>query len=146
MNIFAKACISLMGAGLLAGAAFADHSITVEANKSKAMRLKGEAAAVVVGNPNFADVAVHDSRLIFVTGKALGQTNLLVFDKNGREIFNGDIIVKSGIQNTVNLVRAGEIRTHNCSPNCRGMLAVGDDHGRYTQLADQIETLKELSE
>lgn len=148
MNRLAKACAALTGAALLAGAAFADHSsrITIEANKSKALRLKGAASAIVVGNPNFADVAVHNEHLIFITGKTYGTTNLLVFNKDGRQIYSGDIVVTNSASNLLVVNRAGAMNTYDCAGKCREILATGDEDGYFESLSEQMEALQELSE
>jgi len=148
MKRLAKACAALTGAVLLAGAAFADHSgtIKIEANKSKALRLKGAAAAIVVGNPNFADVAVHNEHLIFITGKTYGTTNVLVFDEAGRQIYAGDIVVTNSASDLLVINRAGQMNTYDCAGTCREILATGDEDGYFESLADQMESLKGLAD
>ena len=148
MKKLAKACAALTGAVLLAGAAFADHSgkITIEANKSKALRLKGAAAAIVVGNPNFADVAVHSPHLVFITGKTYGTTNVLIFDETGRELYSGDIVVTNSASDLLVVSRAGAMNTYDCAEKCREILATGDEDVYFESLSEQMESLKELAE
>ena len=148
MNKLAKACAALTGMAILAGTAFADHSrkITIEAHKSKALRLKGAASAIVVGNPNFADVAAHSEHLIFITGKTYGTTNLLIFDDAGREIYSADIVVTNGAADILVVNRAGALNTYDCAGNCREILATGDEDGYFQSLAEQNESLQDLSE
>ena len=143
MKRLAKACVALTSAAFLAGAAFADQ-ITVEANKTKPMRLKHAASAIVVGNPNFADVAVHSENLIFITGKTYGTTNLLIFDEAGKQIYSGDIVVTTDASSLVSINRAGSNYTLDCADKCRPVLAVGDEE--FLALAQQNDALKELNE
>ena len=133
---------------LLAGTAFADHSgkITIEANKSKALRLKGAAAAIVVGNPNFADVAVHNQHLVFITGKTYGTTNVLIFDEDGRQIYAGDIVVTNSASDLLVVNRAGAMNTYDCASKCREILATGDEDVYFESLSEQMLSLQELSE
>ena len=144
MNFLAKMGVAVSGALLLASAAAADQ-ITVEANKSKAVRLKGAASAIVVGNPNLADVAVHSDRLIFVTGKTYGTTNLLIFDDEGRQLYSGDIVVTSSPTALLTVNRGGQTNTYDCSDKCRGILAIGDEHSQFQRLAQQNQALKNLN-
>jgi len=148
MKRLAKACAALTGVVLLAGTAFADHTseIRIEANKSKALRLKGKAAAIVVGNPNFADVAVHNEHLIFITGKTYGTTNVLVFDEAGRQLYSGDIVVTNSASDLLVVNRAGSLNTYDCAGNCREILATGDEDGYFQSLSEQMESLKELAD
>lgn len=143
MNRLAKACVALTSATFFAGAAIADQ-ITVEANKTKPMRLKQAASAIVVGNPNFADVAVHSENLIFITGKTYGTTNLLIFDDDGKQIYSGDIVVTTNASSLVSISRAGDNFTLDCASKCRPALAVGDRD--FLTLAQHNDALKELSE
>ena len=145
MKRLVKACAALTSAALLAGAAFADQ-ITVEANKTKPMRLKHAASAIVVGNPNFADVAVHSENLIFITGKTYGTTNLLIFDEAGRQIYSGDIVVTTNASSLVSVNRAGLSHTYDCAGNCRAVLAVGDQNEHFMAIAQQNDALKELAD
>lgn len=145
MKYLAKTCAALAGALLIAGAASADQ-ITVETNKSKAVRLKHAAAAIVVGNPTFADVAVHNDKLIFVTGKTFGTTNLMVFDAEGRQIYSGDIVVTTDATSHLVVNRGGQNFTYDCSGNCRNIMAIGDDADQFMSLAQQNEALKDVNE
>ncbi|MFN3609653.1 MAG: pilus assembly protein N-terminal domain-containing protein, partial [Hyphomonas sp.] len=87
-----KPALLALASLFLAGAAQAQQ-LSVEASKTVPVRLSGSAASIVIGNKNIADVAVHDDRLIFVTGKSYGTTNLLVFNKAGQEVYNTEIVV-----------------------------------------------------
>ena len=143
MKRLARAGAVLTSILLLAGTAVADQ-ITVEANKTKPMRLKHAASAIVVGNPTFADVAVHSENLIFITGKTYGTTNLLIFDEAGKQIYSGDIVVTTDASSLVSVNRAGNNYTFDCADKCRPALAVGDEN--FLALAQQNDALKELSE
>lgn len=104
---------------LIAAPAFAD-SFSVDAGKTKPLRLSGSAGSVVVGNPDVADVAVHTDQLLFISGKIPGSTNLLIFDKQGRMLYSADLLVAPANENTVTITRAGIDQTYDCTPNCKG--------------------------
>ncbi|MEM9939079.1 MAG: pilus assembly protein N-terminal domain-containing protein [Pseudomonadota bacterium] len=120
--------------------------LTVEAGKSKPIRIKGDAASVVIGNPNIADVGVHDEHLLFVSGKTFGTTNLLVFDKDGKTLFAADLVVTTNTSNLVTVNRAGRDFSYDCAPSCRAGLSVGDDPQHYTEVFNQLAQQKELFE
>ncbi len=120
----------------LASTAYAEQ-LFVESSKTVPVRISGAASSIVIGNKNIADVAVHNENLIFVTGKSFGTTNLLVFDKAGRQIYSTDILVTTNSSNLVTINRAGQSFTYDCSPNCKAVLSVGDDPDHFAALIDQ---------
>lgn len=134
--------ISLKSAALgalavtLSSAASADQ-LFVEASKTVPIQINGVAASIVIGNKNIADVAVHNEHLLFVTGKSYGTTNLLVYDKSGREIYSSDVLVTTNSASLVTINRAGQSFTYDCSPSCRSVLSIGDDPEHFSALIDQ---------
>lgn len=120
----------------LASAVMAEP-LFVETGKAMPIRLSGIASSIVVGNNNVADVTAHNEQLLFVTGKSYGTTNLMVFDKAGREIYNADVMVTTSSSNLVTINRAGQSYTYDCSPNCKAVLSTGDEAGHFATLIDQ---------
>lgn len=57
--------------------------LSVVVNKSTILRLEVPAMRVSVANPAVADITPINSREIYVLGKALGITNLIIWDKAG---------------------------------------------------------------
>jgi len=144
MRSITKTAISAGVAALLSCAAQAGH-ITVEAGKAKAIKLNTNAESVIVGNPNIADVAVHDDKLLFVTGKSFGTTNLMIFDSSGNTIHSSDVVVTANSTTWVSVKRAGSNFTYDCSPACRPTLSAGDDTGHYESVGEQLLLQKELN-
>ena len=72
-----------------------------------------------------------------MTGKSYGTTNLLVFDKAGREIYSSDVLVTTNSTSLVTINRAGQTYTYNCSPNCKAVLSIGDQADHFATLIDQ---------
>ncbi len=136
----------LSAAFLLVAAPAAAEPMLIEANRSVPLRLSGDAASIVIGNKNIADVAVHDERLIFVTGKTFGTTNLMVFDRSGRQIYNNEVIITTNVSNLVSINRAGTTYTYDCAPNCRSVLNPGDDPSYFDGLMQQQLNMKTLAE
>lgn len=136
----------LFAATLVAATTAAANPLTLEANKSISVRLPGDAASIVIGNKNIADVAVHDERLIFVTGKTFGTTNLMVFDRTGRQIYASEVVITTNVSNLVSVNRAGSSFTYDCAPNCRSVLNPGDNQTYFDALMQQQLNMKALSE
>lgn len=61
--------------------------------KSTVVPLDRQAVRVSVGNPGVADILVIRNRELYVVGKALGSTNVVVWDDTGRVAENFDIEV-----------------------------------------------------
>ncbi len=144
MTSLSKIAIAGVSAALLSFAAQAAQ-VTVETGKAKAIKLQTNADSVIIGNPNIADVAVHDDTLLFVTGKSFGTTNLMIFDKAGNTLVNADVVVTANTATWVSVKRAGANFTYDCSPNCRPTLATGDQQGHYANVGEQLLLQKELN-
>ena len=145
MKLIAKICTLPIAAAFLAQAAMAGK-LSVEANKTIPVKLRGSASSVVLGNKNIADVAVHDDELIFITGKSYGTTNLLVFDKGGNQIYAADIIVTVNSSNLVTVNRSGSNHTYDCAPECRSTLSTGDNPDYFDALIGQQQALQDLTD
>lgn len=60
-----------------------DHrNLSVTLYKSKVLAFKKDIAKVSIANPEIADIVVINPRQMYVLGKALGSTNILVIDEN----------------------------------------------------------------
>lgn len=141
---FSKTAITACVAAIFTCAAQAGH-VTVEAGKAKAIKLSTKAESVIIGNPNIADVAVHDDKLLFVTGKSFGTTNLMIFDSEGNTIHSSDVVVTANATTWVSIKRAGANFTYDCSPSCRPTLSAGDDNDHYENVGEQLLLQKELN-
>ncbi len=145
MKFPARAFALTLSGFLLVAPAFADE-LVVEANKTVPVRVKGAAASVVLGNRNIADVAVHDDHLIFVTGKTFGTTNLMVFDKAGRELYSSEVVVTVNASSRVTINRSGAAYTYDCTPDCRSVLSTGDQAEYFGALMDQQQDMQTLTD
>ncbi|MEZ5984918.1 MAG: pilus assembly protein N-terminal domain-containing protein [Hyphomonas sp.] len=120
--------------------------LTVEANKTVPLKLKGTAASVVLGNQNIADVAVHDEHLIFITGKTFGTTNLMIFDRAGNQLLNTEVVVTVNSSNLVTVNRSGSNFTYDCAPSCRPVASPGDNSDYFGTLMEQQRAMQALTE
>jgi len=67
-----------------ARAADGRQSVTVSLNQSRVINLRTQAARVSVANPEIADILVIDPRQVYVVGKQLGTTNVVLWDANDK--------------------------------------------------------------
>nr|WP_321359757.1 pilus assembly protein N-terminal domain-containing protein [uncultured Hyphomonas sp.] len=144
MKTFARTCAFGLVTTLMVLPAVAGP-LTVEANKTVPIKMKGAAASVVLGNQNIADVAVHDEHLIFITGKSFGTTNLMVFDQSGNQILNTEVIVTVNSSNLVTVNRNGSNYTYDCAPTCRPTISPGDDNAYFGELISQQNGMQSLT-
>jgi len=88
-------------------------------DKAIILRLDQPATVVVVGSPEIADVSVENPNLLFITGKAAGETNLLLLDDNGNQLGNYDLVVVSELARHVTVNRnTAVLTTYSCDPRC----------------------------
>ena len=62
------------------------RTVTVGLNKSLVIDLPRDARDILVSNPVIADAVIRTPRRIYVTGVAVGQSNVIVFDRAGQQI------------------------------------------------------------
>ena len=67
--------------------------IYVEVNKGRLLRLDQVPATVFLANPNIADLQFKSSKLVYIIGKATGETSLFALDKQERVLLNRKIVV-----------------------------------------------------
>ncbi|NWG52305.1 MAG: pilus assembly protein N-terminal domain-containing protein [Hydrogenophilaceae bacterium] len=132
----ALAALSLM-AGPLAGTANADD-IVIPIDMTAPMRLQMPADSVSIGNPSIAGVSVQNDRLLFITGRSYGTTNLVIMAHDGRTIFNGRVTVTPSDDGTVTVYRGVESAQLACAPSCRPRPDIGDDRQAFQAATEQI--------
>lgn len=124
--ILALGVVSLMPVIAHAGSAGGHYS--VELNKTEVVYLPANAGAVVIGNPEIADVSVHSANTIFVVGRGYGETNLVVLDASGQKIMDADIQVVNNLPaHGVRMYNGADRMTYSCAPYCQPAPVLGDD-------------------
>lgn len=101
MRTYLAALLVLLASGTVAAQRMEESSIRrgqiqvyeVPLYKSTIVPLDRAAVRVSVGNPGVADILVIRSRELYVVGKALGSTNVVVWDESGRPATSFDIEV-----------------------------------------------------
>lgn len=145
MKLSAKTLAATLGAALFCATAAAQQ-ITVEAGTTKPIRLSKPASSVVIGNENVADVAVADSKLVFLTGRSFGTTNLLVLDAENQIILSTNVVVTTNTANLVTVNRGGSSFSYDCLEECRDAPVIGDDENHFSRALSQAEQTKRLTE
>ncbi|MCB8836817.1 type II and III secretion system protein family protein [Aurantimonas sp. VKM B-3413] len=80
------------------------QTINLGLNKSKVIVLSADAHDILVANPAVADAVTRDARRIYIFGKQIGQTNIVVFDAQNRQIASIDLKIErdiSGLEATI---------------------------------------------
>lgn len=136
-----RSCLALLllAATALQGAA-AETSVQVDVriDEARLIRLERDAAQVIVGNPSIADVSAQNSRLLIVTGKSFGATNVIALDADGLEILNAKLGVAPNDARLVTVYRGSLRQSLHCTPDCQRVLAIGDDKTQFEQLAESV--------
>ncbi len=70
------------------------RSVKVGLNKSIIIDLPRDARDILVSNPAIADAVIRTARRIYITGVAVGQSNVIVFDRAGNQVAFLDLEVE----------------------------------------------------
>ena len=121
---------------------------SVELNKTQIIRLPKAAGAILIGQPDIADISVHSVDTMFVVGRGYGQTNLIVLDADGNTLVETDInVVHTLPHEGVRVYNAKNRETFSCIPFCQPSPVLGDDPnfiGRNTNAEPQLNPLAAL--
>ena len=131
--------VSVLTAGAIAPALAANRNIDVLIDQAMMLRLERPAAEIVVGNPSIADVAVQSGKVLVLTGKSFGETNLIVLDAQGEIIINRRVVVQEPRSGYVTVYRGSNRETLYCAPNCETPLVIGDQSGHFDLIAKEIK-------
>jgi hypothetical protein len=147
-------CLSFGLAALLATGAgspvkaqnAAANDVVVLIDQASLVRLERPAAEIVVGNPSIADVSVQSGKVLVVTGKSFGETNLIVIDADGKVIVNRRLIVQEPRTGFVTVYRGPARQTLHCAPYCAPQLVIGDAPDIFSSISGQITTKQSIGQ
>jgi hypothetical protein len=122
------------------------NDVTVLIDQAALVRLDRPAAEIVVGNPSIADVSVQNSKLLVVTGKSYGETNLIVMDADGKVVVNRKVVVQDPRTGFVTLYKGHARFTLDCAPNCTTPLVIGDEKDYFETISKQIKTKQSIGQ
>lgn len=134
-----KWIVAALAAAAVAGVAHAGE-VQVALDQSRPISLPDSATGVVIGNPSVAGVSIQNDRLLFVTGRSYGSTNLIVVGPTGRPIFETRVTVIPDETNVVMVTRGAATARLDCNPLCRRRPDISDDQQAFTQTNEQIST------
>jgi Flp pilus assembly secretin CpaC len=122
-----------------AAAAFATPTFKVTIDQAKPLTLSAPAAGIVVGNPSIVGVSMQSDRLLFVTGRSYGVTNLIVVGANGRPIYESQVTVTPADNDSTVVITRGLSTVRNtCNPICRTTPDISDDPAAFDQISKQV--------
>jgi Flp pilus assembly secretin CpaC len=136
LRTLTKAAVFTVGL-MIAGAAQAQE-MRVALDQSRAIELNQPISGVVIGNPGVAGVSVQNDRLLFVTGRSYGQTNVIVVGANGKPILERRITVVPDESNVVMVTRGAATARMECTPLCRRRPDISDDPDAFSKVNEQI--------
>lgn len=73
------------------------NALTIEVNEGTLIRLDAPASEVFIANPDIADVQVKSNRVIYIFGKAQGETTFYALDKDDKTLFSSTISVTRNV-------------------------------------------------
>src|SRR3972149_1239427 len=143
-RLLVAAVIGVAGASQAAMAG--SNLVQVLVDQATLVRLDRPASEIVVGNPSIADVSVQSGKVLVVTGKYYGETNLIVMDADGKVIANRKLIVQDPRTGFVTLYKGSARFPFDCAPNCTTPLVIGDDSEHFEVISKEIKTKQTISQ
>lgn len=98
-------CLAVVSLSVMAQGAPAGNTVKLSIGKADTINLSKPAADVLVASPGVADVGSLRSNRLYIVGKAIGDTNVLVFDEEGNQIADIAIQVRADQQTLRETVR-----------------------------------------
>jgi hypothetical protein len=132
---------AIFGMALAAAApALAGTPFQVPIDQARPLSLKAAATGVVVGNPSIAGVTLQSDKLLFITGKAYGTTNLIIVGEGGRPIYEGLVTVTGddSAGGVLTVTRGLTTVRQSCNPVCRKTPEISDDSAAFDELNAQV--------
>ena len=130
----------------LAAAPANAEDLVVQYDQAHLLKLDQPAANIIVGNPSIADVTLKSTKLLVITGKTFGVTNLMILNDEEKVIFNARILVKADDSKVVTLIRGDAKNTYASVPTCEPVLKVGDEEKFYQNVAATATAKMKISE
>ncbi len=110
----------------VAGDASDPGGIILALDHARVMRVVGDVATIIIGNPFIADASMPDPSTIVLTGKSYGETNMVMLDSSGAIVAEQTLRVTVRGQSLVSVYRGVQRTTLSCSPTCEIRPTPGD--------------------
>lgn len=121
---------TVLSSGFSLSATAQEGMYSVQLNKTEIVHLPEPAAAIVIGNPNVADVTVHSSETIFIVGRGYGDTNIVILNTAGQKVMDAEVhVTASNSRKNVRIFSGSSTMraSYNCSPYCQPAPILGDN-------------------
>jgi hypothetical protein len=116
------------------------HTLRVEVDYARIARMPEGAQTFVLGNPLIADITMlKDSKLMVVTGKSFGTTNLIMLDRTGKQVGESFITVVPPEDKLV-VYRGSRRESLSCKPRCVRAVDMADDAQFMGGALDSVRT------
>lgn len=122
------------------------QALYVKLDEAALLRLDSLAHTIIIGNPAIADAAVNDGKIIIVTGKSFGTTNLIALDRRGVVIAEKQVLVQPPETAVLTVQRGDEQESYSCSPVCRRAPVLGDTTKNFADIISQAQTRNGLAQ
>lgn len=83
-----------------------EQNYSIEVSKGKLVKLSSPASAVIAADPTIADVQVISPTLVYINGKAIGETTVFAVDSTDKEILRAVINVTNNLSKLNKAVKA----------------------------------------
>lgn len=114
-----KSSLFALGAALIMPLAAHADPVVLATNQIQPISLEVPAGSIIVGDSSVADIIVQNRRLLLLTGRSFGTTQVSVLDREGNVLFANEVIVQDNSANRLVITRAGTPEEYTCAPNCR---------------------------
>jgi hypothetical protein len=111
--------------------------LRIPLDQARAISSPGLVRGVVVGNPAIAGVSAQNDRLVFVTGRSYGTTNVILVGERG-PILQTKISVVSDETGAVIVDPGGWSMRYDCAPECKRRPDISDDPAAFSQTMSAI--------
>ena len=140
-QLHALACIASVAFAVLSAPATAApaESLTVVFDQARVVTIPQSVATVVIGNPAIADATIQNNKLLVVTGKGFGATNIMLLDPGGQMLAEYVVRVIGQRDDTVTVFRGADRMTYACSPRCETTTALGDSDKYFEMVLKQSD-------
>lgn len=120
--------------------------LVVTYDQSQLLRVSRPVSEIIIGNPTVADISVQSKKLLVITGKSFGRTNMILLDAEKNVIQEHKIVVLQDQAQVVNLRRGVARESYNCAPRCNPTITIADEQQYFTQAAAKAKEKISMSE
>ncbi len=122
-----------------------EQKIVVRLDQAKVIGLPKGPSQIILGNPLIVGVTQLPEGGAVLTGKAFGETNLIVLDGHGQVVVNTTIRVELPANTDVVAQRGAQRSTYGCGTGCELRMQLGDGGEVAQGAANAIRTRNGLA-